>query len=150
MVSYDLTRARVRVAIGALFGVIIALAPHGSKRAWPPSTCNGTFLDAVIFEIALVGSLIFVEALHWLSWYVGDTGKAHWNVVVHTSARLFAPRYLVSSLLLAVFLLWIAIRYVGVFTPCEPAEHLTDRILCGQILEAYAILLLANFPWKSP
>jgi hypothetical protein len=150
MVSYDLTRALIRVAIGSLLGLVAATAPYIGEYPWPPSTCNGTFHDALVFEIALVASLVFVEALHWLSWYLGETGQAHWDVVVHASARLFAPRYLVSSLLLAVFLLWVAIRYVGVFTPCEPAEHLTDRILCGQILEAYAILLLANFPWKSP
>ena len=69
---YNWPRIGWRVGFASFLGLIVILAAHtNGKGVWPPpSTCQGGFVEAVVYEIQFIISLLIVEALHWISWFL--------------------------------------------------------------------------------
>ena len=86
--------------------MIVVSAHTSGKSAWPPpSTCQGGLVEALVFEAKFVAALLFVEGLHWLAWFMRQGSRASGKEAVVTGGRLFAPRDVVASIALGLFLL---------------------------------------------
>jgi hypothetical protein len=151
MPPYNWPRVGWRLALAAAMSLMIVISVHTSgKSAWPPpSTCQGGIVEALVFEAKFVAALLFVEGLHWLAWFMRQGPRPSGKGAVVTGGKLFAPRDVVASIALGLFLLK-ASTYIGVATPCDalPFRGITLRMAIGEILAAYAILLFANIPWR--
>jgi hypothetical protein len=150
MPSYNWPRVGCRLALAAAMSLVIVISVHSSGKSWPPpSTCQGGLVEALAFEAKFVAALLVVEALHWFSWFLRQGPRVPGKEAVVTGGKLFAPRDVVSSIALGLFLLK-ASTYIGVATPCDTLTFrgITLRMAVGEILAAYAVLLFANIPWR--
>ena len=152
MPRYNWPRVGWRITFALLLGLLIIFAAHSNgKSPWPPrSTCQGGIPEAFLYEIQFVISLLAVEAIHWIAWFLRQKPRAATHQSVPTGGKLFAPRDAVSSVGLALFLLYVT-RFLGIATPCETMTlgQIGGKVVAGQMLQAYAVLLLANLPWKN-
>jgi hypothetical protein len=152
MPPYNWPRVGWRLALATAMSLMIVTSAHTSgKSPWPPpSTCQGGVIEALVFEAKFFMALVVVEGLHWLAWFLRQGPRTPGKQAVATGGKLFAPRDVVASVALGLFLLQAA-TYIGIATPCDalPFGGITRRLATGEILAAYAVLLFANVPWLS-
>jgi hypothetical protein len=106
-----------------------------------------------VFLLDLFVAMLFVEGSHWLGWVMRRVPSASpAEVSSATGGRLLAPVGAVSSLLLALFVLYVVRAYIGLLTPCEGVNpsDISKRLVVGGILQAYGVLLLAEMLVKFP
>jgi hypothetical protein len=110
-------------------------------------------MDGAKFVCELLAAILVIEAVHWVAWRIRQPMNASDSNPQHevklsfpTGGRLFAPVEAVSTLLLALFVLYISTAYIGSVAPCTALQPtpITRRIAVGTIVEAYGLLLLAE------
>ncbi|MGB2887032.1 MAG: hypothetical protein WBC04_05000 [Candidatus Acidiferrales bacterium] len=123
MREYDWSRVAHRSLFTLMLGPGSVFLAHNGKFTAQPPICNAGWPEALWYLVVYFLSVVAIEGLHWLAWYISEKLNSPQTAVqAETSGGvLLAPHGLFLGFVFAWFLLWVS-RRLGAPTPCESIQ----------------------------
>lgn len=143
-----------RCLVAVLLGVGLAFRAHSGGWENPHPICNGGWEEFLVYLAYLVVGIALIEILHWIIWYCREGRK--WlerpaeldaDGALIRGGELIAPHGLVSGLVFALGVLWVARRYFHAPNPCVSygPGYFNWNSIPGALVFAYGALAIGEY-----